>query len=256
MNGTNALIGFTGFVGSTLLREQAFDALFNSKNIGDIRGKNFSTVVCAGVSAVKWWANQNPEADKSAIERLRQSIDTIETDHFILVSTVDVYPNPVGVTENDIPDREGSQAYGLHRRELEIWANERFANCTVVRLPGLFGNGLKKNLIFDLMNGNQTSSVSKNGVLQWYPMERFSLDLEQIVSSGIKLVNISPEPLSTQHIKEQFFNDAVIGTSDEPGPTYDMQTIHSGLLGGSGPYHISRVAVLEALHRFIGSAGS
>jgi hypothetical protein len=254
MNGTSALIGFTGFVGSTLLREQAFDALFNSQNISEIRGRHFSTVVCAGVSAVKWWANKNPEADKSAIESLRQNIDTIEADHFILISTVDVYPNPVEVTEDDIPDHEQSQPYGRHRRELEIWVDERFDKCTVIRLPGLFGHGLKKNLIFDLIHGNQTSSVSKNGVLQWYPMERFSSDLERIVASGINLVNISPVPLSTQHIKDKLFADALIGTSDEPGPMYDMQTVHPGLLGGSGSYHIGQAAVLDALERFIEKA--
>ena len=49
-----ALIGNTGFVGGNLLRQQPFDALFNSKNIDDIAGRSFDLVVCAGVRAEKW----------------------------------------------------------------------------------------------------------------------------------------------------------------------------------------------------------
>ena len=72
---SQALIGHTGFVGANLLRQGAFDATFNSSSIEAIRGRDFDRVVCAGVTAVKWWANQNPEEDRSRILGLIGHLD-------------------------------------------------------------------------------------------------------------------------------------------------------------------------------------
>ena len=45
---TNGLIGYSGFVGSTLLKQAAFEARYRSTNIGEIEGRSFDTLVCAG----------------------------------------------------------------------------------------------------------------------------------------------------------------------------------------------------------------
>lgn len=52
MNLPDALIGYTGFVGSNLDQNWDFQARFNSSSIADIRNRKFGTVVCAGISAV------------------------------------------------------------------------------------------------------------------------------------------------------------------------------------------------------------
>ena len=59
---STALIGYTGFVGSNLLRQRPFDACFNSSNIDQIAGRSFDLVVCCGARAEKWKANADPEA--------------------------------------------------------------------------------------------------------------------------------------------------------------------------------------------------
>ncbi len=46
---SSALIGYTGFVGSTLLRERPFYVQYNSKNIHDIAGRQFDLLFCAAV---------------------------------------------------------------------------------------------------------------------------------------------------------------------------------------------------------------
>jgi hypothetical protein len=43
-----ALIGYTGFVGTTLMKQTQFDDFYRSTNISDIKGKKFDLVVCAG----------------------------------------------------------------------------------------------------------------------------------------------------------------------------------------------------------------
>lgn len=50
---TNALIGFSGFVGSTLLKQTKFHSLYRSNNMGTIQGHSFNHVVCAGAPAQK-----------------------------------------------------------------------------------------------------------------------------------------------------------------------------------------------------------
>ena len=51
---TDALIGYTGFVGSNLEATHEFGAKFNSRNITEIEGQSFGHLVCAGAPAKKW----------------------------------------------------------------------------------------------------------------------------------------------------------------------------------------------------------
>jgi len=247
---TDALIGHTGFVGSNLARDRRFDALFNSRNIDEIRGQHFSTVVCAGVSAVKWLANKEPEKDLAGIQALKDRLQTIQADRFVLVSTVDVYPSPIDVTEADEPDAAAAQPYGQHRLELERWVAERFPTVSVVRLPALFGPGLKKNILFDLMNNHMTGNINPNGAFQWYPLRRFASDLHSIIASGLPLVNVAVEPVRTDLIADRFFPGIPIGPADMPRQSYDMRTRHAALLGGRGDYHLDQAEVLAELATF------
>jgi hypothetical protein len=47
---------------------------------------------------------------------------------------------------------ETGLAYGRNRRALEAFCADHFDRCLIVRLPALFGTGLKKNFLFDIMN--------------------------------------------------------------------------------------------------------
>lgn len=251
MSRPDALIGHTGFVGSNLDRDWDFGARFNSRNIGNIRGQSFGTVVCAGVSAVKWFANKEPEKDWAGIKSLITHLDTIQCERFVLVSSVDVYAEPVGVTEADVPDAALAQPYGKHRRMLERWVEARFPRHAVARLPGLFGPGLKKNIIFDMMTGNLCNKISPNGVFQWYPLRRLAADLRRMIENDVTILNIAVEPISTGRIRDSFFPAVQIGGVDMPAALYDMRTNHAALLGGSGAYHLASETVLSEMAAFV-----
>jgi len=45
---------------------------------------------------------------------------------------------------------DGLPAYGRNRLQLERWVREDYPNALIVRLPALYGIGLKKNFLFDL----------------------------------------------------------------------------------------------------------
>jgi hypothetical protein len=247
----NALIGHTGFVGGTLYRERPFAAAYNSGNIEEIRGQVFDTVVCAGVSAVKWLANKEPERDWQGISRLIDCLRAVEARHFVLISTIDVYARPIGLTERDRPETAGLYPYGLHRLRLEDFVAECFPSHAVVRLPALFGAGLKKNAVYDLIHLNQMDKIPSNGRFQLYPTRRLADDLDRIEAASVPLVNITTEPVEMETIRARFFPDLAIGMPLDPPPLYDLRSIHDGLLGGYGGYHLDAGAVLDELAAFI-----
>lgn len=250
-----ALIGYTGFVGQNLEKASSkpYDDQFNSKNISEIEGKSYDEIVCAGVSAVKWAANKYPFDDAHALNTLVQCLKKVKAKHFILISTIDVYRDPLGVTERDKPPIKDLHFYGLHRLKFERFIQENFPKVTIIRLPGLFGPGLRKNLIFDLIHDNDVHKIDPAGRLQWYPVGRLSSDIDAIVRSGASLVNISPEPILTSEIATRFFPRIEIGKPAKRSPAYDMQTIHAELLGGIDQYHLSKENVLMEMKKFISS---
>ena len=146
----DAIIGYTGFVGGNLARQAGFDFSYNSSNIADIKGQNFKLLVCAGARAEKWLINANPGADVLNINSMIECLREVSAERFVLISTVDVYDRTSGVNEETpiIPER--SEPYGRNRYYLEQFARDNFKKCLIVRLPALFGNGLKKNFIYDL----------------------------------------------------------------------------------------------------------
>jgi nucleoside-diphosphate-sugar epimerase len=250
--GGAALIGYTGFVGGTLLRSGRFDRLFNSSNVEDMAGESFDLVVCAGVSAVKWLANKDPDSDKAGIARLTDALESVEAREFILVSTIDVYPDPsAGADEEAEIDPAANHPYGAHRYRLEEWIKSRFPLVRIVRLPALFGEGLRKNALYDLLNSNATESINPAGEFQWYPTRRLSDDIERMREADLKLVNLFGAPLAMREAIDSFFPEARTGPAREPAPRYDLRTRHAETFGGAGGYVLDRTLTLGEMARFV-----
>jgi len=98
-----------------------------------------------------WVADANPEVDRANLQRLAFHIESASVDRLILISTIAVLDDvSAGHTESGAC-YETVKAYGRNRRELELRLMEH-PGAIIIRLPALFGPGLKKNFIFDLMN--------------------------------------------------------------------------------------------------------
>ena len=244
---STALIGHTGFVGGNLLAQRPYDSLYRSTDIGGIRGRSFEHVVCAGVQAMKWWANLHPDEDRAGIARLMDPLVEVKAARFTLISTIDVYPAPRGVAEDAVIERQGHHAYGLHRLELEDRIREQFPEVLVLRLPGLFGPGLKKNVIYDLLHGNDLHKIHPGGVFQYYDLRHLTADIDQAWKLGLRLLNLSCEPLGTGEIRDRFFPGAELGASGPAPASYDMRSQHAAAWGGTNGYLYSKQRVLEDL---------
>lgn len=249
--GNTALIGHTGFVGSNLLQQKTFDHTFNSKNFREMDGQNFGLVVCAGISAAKWIANRDPENDRAEIERLESALKGVKADYFILISTIDVYNNPQNVTEKDEPVMTGHHAYGTHRYEFERFITSRFKNTMILRLPALFGPGLKKNAMYDLINDNNVDQINPAGSFQWYPVVRLWEDIEKAAAADIKLLNISTEPVTTAAIAQNFFPKTMLTGKPGVPPSYDMWSLYASVFGKEGHYLLDRTDVMQSLSNYL-----
>lgn len=245
-NVADALIGYTGFVGSNLLRQRPFSALYNSRNIEEIRGRRFDTLVCAGARAEKWWANQHPAEDRAGIQRLCESLARVDARRVVLVSTVDVYPDPRDVNEDTSIDINQCHAYGRHRLELEQIVAERF-DAVVVRLPGLFGSGLKKNVLYDFRHDNNVDRVDSRGVFQFYDIGRLTADVARAIAANISLLNVATEPISVADIARDCFGMAFTNHVAASAARYDVRSIHDAEFGGSDGYLLKREEVMDAL---------
>lgn len=246
----DALIGHSGFVGSTLLRQRHFDALYRSTNIQDIRGGEFGLVVCAGAPAQKWLANKEPDADRNTIEGLISCLESLRARRFVLISTVDVFRDPVGVDETTDVDTTNLHAYGRHRHMLEAFVQSHFEESLIVRLPGLVGPGLRKNVIFDFLNDNNLHAIDSRGVFQFYPMVNLWPDISKALDAGLKLVHLTAEPISVADVARHGFNREFDHPLAGAAASYDMRSRHAALFGGGAGYTYNRAATLLAIRAY------
>lgn len=244
------VIGYTGFVGGTLCNQHVFTHFYRSTNIEEICQQKFDLVVCCGAPGKKWLANQQPEKDLQALKHLMSCLEKITCTHFVLISTIDVFKNPVSVNEASLIDESGLHAYGLHRRLLEKFVEQRFSRHLIVRLPGLVGPGLRKNIIFDFLNNNQLSAIHSESTFQFYPIVNLWYDIQIALQADLPLIHLTTEPLSVATLAKQGFgrefNQILPGTIVR----YDIQSLHDKLLGGQQGYHYNKREVIQAVRAY------
>ena len=146
------LVGYSGFVGSNLCIEEKFDGLYDSKNVQESYGLHPELLVYSGVPAQKFLANEFPEKDFEIIKGAINNIKSIKPKRIVLISTIDVYKNPINVDEDFEIDTNDLQPYGKNRYYLEEWVKNNFDEYLIVHLPGLYGKNIKKNFIYDLIH--------------------------------------------------------------------------------------------------------
>lgn len=247
-----ALIGNTGFVGSNILKQTSFDDLYNSTNIEHIQGKTYDLLICAGAPASKWIANKNPGEDLATINRLIACLGHVKVKTFVLISTIDVYPKPIEVDEATVIDKTAGQPYGHHRLHLEQYVAENFAS-TIIRLPGLFGHGLKKNVIYDFLHNHEVNKIHQNGVFQFYFLGHLWKDIQIVLRNNIHLINFATEPISVKEVATKVFDIEFNNNLQSSAPKYDMRSRHAGLWNGKDGYLYNKECALRDLRNYVHS---
>jgi nucleoside-diphosphate-sugar epimerase len=229
MSSKTAVVGSTGFVGSNLMRQVEVDDGYNSKNVEEIAGKSYDLVFCAGARAEMWKINADPETDRANNLRLMSNLAKAKIKTLVLISTVGVFPSPIIDVNEDSPiDTSKLPPYGLHHLEIEQFCSKHF-DTTIVRLPGLFGRGLKKNIIYDLLHGNNVDQIHADSVYQFYYLEHLWVDVAKY-AFGINFTN-RPVGKTPAH--------------------FDFRSKHADVFGGHDGYMTSKQAVLDQIRGFV-----
>lgn len=98
-------------------------------------------------------ANSHPQEDAAAVEAVFDRMETLAPRRVVLVSTIAALEAFGAGQDEDSTQPEKTTPYGANR----AWLEERVqttwgANALVLRLPALFGPGLKKNALYDLLH--------------------------------------------------------------------------------------------------------
>jgi hypothetical protein len=230
------LIGNTGLIGTTLKDSIRFDLEFNSKNLNEITQTHINpddnTLYLSCLPATKWIINQNPSSDFDNITNIIKILEQREYKNIVLYSTIDVYNSAPQKSNEDFKPTLDSFNYGSNRHLFEVLVKDRlkYDNLLIIRLPSLFGQHIKKNIIYDLINNNQIDQINYNSKFQWYNLDNLSLDTDKYLKAlidsenSVSLINIFPEPIETSEILKIFKVEKSKVNTQSPYIEYDFTT--------------------------------
>lgn len=242
------LIGNTGLVGQTIQKFDHFDHGFNSRNINEVKDvkKNGDELFLSCLPATKWLVNQDLSEDINNIYRILETLKGTNYSKITLISTIDVYnDSPLRVNENYAPNVK-KLSYGNNRYIFELLITEclNYENLKIFRLPAIFNNLIKKNILFDLINNNNVDRINSNSFYQWYNLDNLHKDINKFSTEypDQTLFNLFTEPVFTLDILKLFpehKNKIKFGEK----LTYDYRTVF-------GEYIENKENVLKEIQKF------
>lgn len=202
---SDLLLGWSGFIGSNLnnqLKRSVTKTTFvNSENIYTIKNRRFDDVYCCCVPGVKYYANSHPAEDTDNIYNILDVLSTIHCKNFYLVSSQDCNASLTStVDDNQSPPT----IYGRNRRFFEDSITELFERSYILRIGCLFGDNLKKNIIYDLLNNNYLDHLTEDYTMQLYWLGHLYADLRQLSKTDTHISNCFSEPVYISQIIDVF----------------------------------------------------
>ena len=224
----DALLGYTGLVGSTLRENLSPDTTeyFNRSNFNNVTGRKFRDVYCACITGIKWWSNVHPIEDEENMVKILATVKSISCNRFILISTIDVHDiNYMNQTE--ACERTAREIYGYHRKFAEDSLRSHFGKkLYIFRLPTLFGMGIKENnLFYDFLNRRSIDKINVNTCLQWYSLSWLTEDIRESLLEGRPVTNLYSEPIETKDIVEKFFPECRMFVGYGPEIFYNQGSV-------------------------------
>ena len=187
----NVLIGYTGFIGSSLNQDQ-FHLKLNSKNWNSISEPiDVDKLVIAAPSGVKYLANKDPLTDLDSCLTLASNI----IKHFKSIKTM------VIISSNDTlnPTTDYGQNRLYFNTLMEKVCEKLNTDLYIMYLGMTFGSKARKGMVYDFLHGN--FDFYRGGTYQLYPVRRLEQDIQYCIDNGIHKAMLSSVPIKTSEIK-------------------------------------------------------
>jgi|688.fasta_scaffold315819_2 nucleoside-diphosphate-sugar epimerase len=195
------ILGANGFVGSNICKELPKIRKYTRANMNTLLHQDLDLLIISAVSAEKWRANSEPERDLIQIQFLLNFLSQLKVKSVLLISTIDVYgPNFEFDEDTERSKYPFYDSYGSNRHYFELKICEKFADTKILRLPGLFGPGLKKNLIYDLLNNLPLNFKSTKDSYQYLYTPEIPNLMREMIEMDLKLFHAATEPVSVSEI--------------------------------------------------------
>ena len=195
------VVGASGFIGGNLMRMLPSCVAVRPMHSLGVEISALSTLLIAAPSSLKYSIEINPLKDLDNILALSRSLEVFsQVDRVILFSTIDVYRD---ISSSD-EDSETLQtvSYGGNRALLEERLRSIFPDLIILRVCGIYGHGMKKNLVFDIKNRREleVAKYSQESKYQFVHIE----DVIRILSSDTEelpgVINLASEPLAVSEL--------------------------------------------------------
>lgn len=187
------LLGGRGFYGSAIARMLDLQGrtfrVITRENYADFRGQKCQVFINANGNSSKLLAKRAPLEDFDAsVRSVRNSLVDFEYDTYVYLSSVDVYadcsrgkPNGESVTLE--PAKQSG--YGFHKALAEQCVKHVARRWLIARLGGAVGPGLKKNAVFDILNGGPLW-LDPESRLQFLQTDDAARMLMSLIDRGIR----------------------------------------------------------------------
>ena len=210
------VIGCNGFVGSTIY------SYFDNKH--DIYGicsrdetiptNKFDVVInCAG-NAKKYLARANPSKDFSTVN-IFQTILKLKFKKLIHISSIDASHHP----DNN---------YTISKLIAEECCKLYYPDSVILRLGGLVGKNLKKNIVFDIINNRNLHSTF-DSIYNYISTQEVAKIIHRIIKLKIKnkIINVAAStPINTKEIIEEAKNKSIFFNKQEGSDRYVYKNIN------------------------------
>lgn len=155
------ILGGGGFVGSAFVRycerEGLEFAAIGRENYAQFVGTECDLLINANGNSRKPLSVKEPLTDfQMSVESVVRSTLDFKARKYVFLSSCDVYhytETPIGNEETTPIDLDKVSRYGFHKHLAEQYVQFACDSWLVLRLAGMVGPGLKKNAIYDILNG-------------------------------------------------------------------------------------------------------
>ena len=134
------ILGADGFLGKALCKQFPDAVRITKHNYIAFVHEEFDVFINANGNSKKYLAEQHPYMDfKASVDSVYRTFTDFKIKKYIYISSVDAY---------------GDTMYGFHKHLAELIIRKNAERCLILRCSAMIGQGLKKGVVKDLIEGN------------------------------------------------------------------------------------------------------